>query len=182
MENLGHLFLKKLKNIIDQKRQEVAQLKRVIYGKLSSILKKQDSTFSTEITEDNEQEMIGKLVSPVLVKIGREIADTLFVMYLGNMTVEQMFKLEAHQTNCAVMALYSCLHGDFDTIDKILASRPLMRDKGASYYRSSKQRYEDLMQMAGHHHDSGDDDGMGGIPLHSGRSSRSSSVDFGEEY
>ena len=122
------------------------------------------------------------------IKKGREIADTFFVKYLGNMTVEQMFKLEAHQTNCAVIILYSCFEGNFDVIDEVLADRLLMRNKSASYYKSSKQRYEDVMQMAGRYHVGGYDDGMGEIPLpHSGGISHSGGDDidwdaaFGEE-
>ena len=79
---------------------------------------------------------------------GREIANIFFAKYSGDMTPEQEFRLEDHQTNCAVMTLAFSHLFSFDDIDTILEKRLLMKDKKASYYKSSLERFNHVNAMS----------------------------------
>ena len=111
------------------------------------------------LTQQEAEEILdNNLNSIIRLEVADDIIKRLFqtIPNLGN---EEKWKLEDHQTNCAVMALASAFkkgrHGtyediiDFNGIDRVLENRPLMKNKDAKYYRSSQQRYEKLMEMTG---------------------------------
>ena len=147
-------------------------------SEISKFIRARDSGFDEELVDidDASERIFSNIVSPFVYEIADEIAGRFFVPYLG-LSLEQEFKLEEHQANCAVMALYriceNIYHEDyiFSAMDEILGSRPRME------YKNSRQRYKEVMQMAGH-----DMEWMR-TPLSSGRNSRSGSVggdDLGE--
>ena len=109
------------------------------------------------VTVDNCNELIYEyLTQPAILDNATDILKYLFKAN-SLLTEAQQLQLEDHQTNCAVITLASIFkkdtgksrNVDFETIDQVLASRPLMSDKKATYYRSSQQRYEGIMELAG---------------------------------
>jgi hypothetical protein len=165
------------------------------FEEISDFIVSHDNSFTgTVADQDNMRETImHHIVNPFKLRVADEVAGEIIQRLFkadSKLTIEQRVKLEDHQTNCAVMALASIFNQDgginFDEIDRVLASRPLMRDKSASYYKSSEQRYEDLMEMAGRSYVGGYGDDMGGVPMpHSGEGYHSgddNGSDFGEEY
>jgi hypothetical protein len=104
--------------------------------------------------QDATEILVNNFTSIARLEVVDDIIKRLFqtIPNLGN---EEKWKLEDHQTNCAVMALASVFkerYGnviDFNGIDRVLENRPLMKNKGAKYYRSSQQRYDKVMEMTG---------------------------------
>jgi hypothetical protein len=82
-------------------------------------------------------------------KIVPEIIKILFSKPFSKLSRIQELQLENHQINCAVIALLPIFNNNFDEIDRVLESRPLMKGKNVSYYKSAKQRHAEVMQMAG---------------------------------
>ena len=115
---------------------------------ISKFIKARNPSFMEHITTENV-EKIGReyIARPFILEAASEIVQHLFRAQ-STLTREQQLKLEDHQTNCAVMALVPVFFDGkakiyFDEIDQVLASRPLMKYKGA------KQRFDDVMKIAG---------------------------------
>lgn len=73
--------------------------------------------------------------------VANEISNVFFLTYsTSNLNQQQKSRLKDHHLNCATIALHAVFKGDFDAIDDHL------RSKGIG---SSKQRYTQIMRMAG---------------------------------
>ena len=134
------------RNVLDGvKEEEIRTLQSNIFAN--------GGTFGVNFRKANRDEV--ELMISILTSLGRqkvksgdsahEIANSFFKSSSHPLNREQEAKLESHQINCAVMALHSAIGGDFNEIDNVLQSRSY----SAVTYGSSRQRYDELMAMAG---------------------------------
>ena len=133
------------RNILDgAKRGEIRTLQSNIFAN--------GGTFGMSSRKANRDEV--ELMISLLTSLGKkkseagdsahEIANSFFKASSHYLDREQEARLESHQINCAVMALHSIIGDDFNEIDKLLESKPRIVT-----YGSSRQRYDELMAMAG---------------------------------
>ncbi len=193
LRDFGRSFVDyKRHNLFETLEQAIKSIGEENFEEISDLIAAHNPAFTGKVTDKDNMHasILEYVVEPAILKMSGEAANEIMQRLFrtdSKFSNEEKWKLEDHQTNCAVIALASIFQKhnrggsseiDFAEINRILASRPLMRDTSARYYRSSEQRYEDLMDMTGRHY------GVGGMHMpHSEGGYRSGDErDFGEEY